>query len=191
MTQGDRLGAKPIVVCIAGFGDNSSMFDGLRITAEADRIDFVPLDLPGFGTDALAETNLETLAGFVLNACRERGARTLMAHSVASIIASLAAENSHGDIENIVSLESNLTADDAYFSGTAADFDNPAEFRNNLLERLSGNDDSIISAYRDRVALADRPASDHRLVLDGIFWIASTGAQWRDLPEEFGKWSSV
>ena len=36
-----------------------------------------------------------------------------------------------------------------------------------------------------------RPASNHRLVLDGIFWIARTGAPWRDLPEEFGKWSSV
>lgn len=36
-----------------------------------------------------------------------------------------------------------------------------------------------------------RPASNHRQVLDGIFWITRTGAQWRDLPEEFGKWSSV
>lgn len=36
-----------------------------------------------------------------------------------------------------------------------------------------------------------RPASNHRLVLDGIFWIARTGAPWRDLPGEFGKWSSV
>ena len=36
-----------------------------------------------------------------------------------------------------------------------------------------------------------RPAGNHRLVLDGIFWIARTGSQWRDLPEEFGKWSSV
>ena len=36
-----------------------------------------------------------------------------------------------------------------------------------------------------------RPALNHRLVLDGIFWIARTGAAWRDLPEEFGKWSSV
>lgn len=32
---------------------------------------------------------------------------------------------------------------------------------------------------------------NHRLVLDGIFWVARTGAPWRDLPEEFGKWSSV
>lgn len=36
-----------------------------------------------------------------------------------------------------------------------------------------------------------RRASNHRLVLDGIFWIARTGAQWRDLPEEFGNWGSV
>ena len=36
-----------------------------------------------------------------------------------------------------------------------------------------------------------RPPRDHRRVLDGIFWIARTGSQWRDLPEFFGKWSSV
>jgi transposase len=36
-----------------------------------------------------------------------------------------------------------------------------------------------------------RPASNHRLVLDGVFWMARTGAPWRDLPEEFGKWGSV
>ena len=36
-----------------------------------------------------------------------------------------------------------------------------------------------------------RKPTNHRLVLDGVFWIARTGAPWRDLPEEFGKWSSV
>ncbi len=36
-----------------------------------------------------------------------------------------------------------------------------------------------------------RKPINHRLVLDGIFWIARTGSPWRDLPEEFGKWSSV
>ena len=32
-----------------------------------------------------------------------------------------------------------------------------------------------------------RPPRDHRKVLDGVFWIARTGAPWRDLPPEFGK----
>jgi transposase len=36
-----------------------------------------------------------------------------------------------------------------------------------------------------------RPAKNHRLILDAVFWIARTGSPWRDLPEEFGKWSSV
>jgi len=36
-----------------------------------------------------------------------------------------------------------------------------------------------------------RPPGNHRLVLDGVFWIGRTGAPWRDLPEFFGKWGSV
>src|SRR6056297_1296606 len=51
-------------------------------------------------------------------------------------------------------------------------------------------------AFFERFILAvrapnGRKPTSHRLVLDGIFWIARTGAPWRDLPEEFGKWSSV
>src|SRR5687768_11506782 len=33
-----------------------------------------------------------------------------------------------------------------------------------------------------------RPPKDHRLVLDGLLWLAKTGAPWRDLPERFGPW---
>ena len=33
--------------------------------------------------------------------------------------------------------------------------------------------------------------SEHRRTLDGIFWVTRTGAPWRDLPEELGKWNSV
>jgi len=40
-------------------------------------------------------------------------------------------------------------------------------------------------------ALNGRKPTNHRLVLDGIFWIARTGSPWRDLPEELRKWSSV
>ena len=36
-----------------------------------------------------------------------------------------------------------------------------------------------------------RRPRDHRLVLDGVFWIARTGAAWRDLHSHFGEWNSV
>jgi transposase len=34
-------------------------------------------------------------------------------------------------------------------------------------------------------------AKDNRLFVDGVLWIAKTGAPWRDLPERFGNWNSV
>jgi transposase len=46
----------------------------------------------------------------------------------------------------------------------------------------------FIYAIRGR---GGRPATNHRRILDAVFWIARTGSPWRDLPEEFGKWSSV
>ena len=51
-------------------------------------------------------------------------------------------------------------------------------------------------AFHERFILAvlapnGRKPTNHRLVLDWIFWIARTGSPWRDLLAEFGKWSSV
>ena len=36
-----------------------------------------------------------------------------------------------------------------------------------------------------------RPFHSHRKILSGIFWIHRTGAPWRDLPSEYGNWSTV
>lgn len=33
--------------------------------------------------------------------------------------------------------------------------------------------------------------NDHRTTLNGMFWILNSGAQWRDMPERYGKWQSV
>ena len=40
-------------------------------------------------------------------------------------------------------------------------------------------------------AWVGRPAKDHRRVLNGILWILRTGAPWRDLPDRYGKWTTV
>ena len=36
-----------------------------------------------------------------------------------------------------------------------------------------------------------RPSRPHREILEGILWILRTGAPWRDLPPQYGPWSSV
>jgi hypothetical protein len=36
-----------------------------------------------------------------------------------------------------------------------------------------------------------RPAIDHRLMVEGMLWVARTGSSWRELPERFGPWSTV
>jgi putative transposase len=36
-----------------------------------------------------------------------------------------------------------------------------------------------------------RTARDNRLFVNAVFWIARTGAPWRDLPERFGPWGTV
>ena len=36
-----------------------------------------------------------------------------------------------------------------------------------------------------------RPRKDNRTMLNGMLWIARSGAQWRELPEAYGPWQSV
>lgn len=36
-----------------------------------------------------------------------------------------------------------------------------------------------------------RTAADNRLFVEAVLWIARTGSPWRDLPAEFGRWSSA
>jgi transposase len=36
-----------------------------------------------------------------------------------------------------------------------------------------------------------RPWRDHRQVINGMLWILSTGAAWRDLPRRYGPWSTA
>ncbi len=36
-----------------------------------------------------------------------------------------------------------------------------------------------------------RPAQDHRELLNGMIWVLRTRAPWRDMPERYGKWTTI
>ena len=61
-------------------------------------------------------------------------------------------------------------------------------------ERIGVSDDewaligSLLPSERGRGC---RPAGDNRPYFEGMVWMARTGAQWRHLPDEYGKWNSV
>lgn len=134
------------------------MFSRLHQTRAAQTFDLLPIHLPGFGAPpSTAQTSLESLATFVADRARAENAQVVLGHSLASVIASLAARRADSPIRQVLSLEGNLTADDAYFSGTAANYDSPESFRSAFLEALAerSRTEPVVARYRDAVAKAD------------------------------------
>jgi transposase len=43
----------------------------------------------------------------------------------------------------------------------------------------------------ERTGKRGRPGKDNRVMLNGMLWVARSGAQWRELPEAYGPWQSV
>jgi transposase len=60
-----------------------------------------------------------------------------------------------------------------------------------IRNRLTDAQWDLIAHVFPQPATTGRPPVCRRDVVDGILWIMRTGAPWRDLPEEFGNWSTV
>jgi len=60
-----------------------------------------------------------------------------------------------------------------------------------LRHRLTDEQWELIQDVFPPPAKTGRPPANRRDVVDGILWILRTGAPWRDLPAEFGKWHTV
>ena len=62
-----------------------------------------------------------------------------------------------------------------------------------LIHHLMGDDEwaIVVPFLTEAGHKRGRTLGDHRRVLDGIFWIARTGTQWRDLTDHSVKWESV
>ena len=49
----------------------------------------------------------------------------------------------------------------------------------------------IFSFLKEQKNLYTKTEKSCKIFVEGIFWIARTGAQWRELPEEYGNWNTV
>jgi transposase len=49
----------------------------------------------------------------------------------------------------------------------------------------------VLEPLLPAVKTAGRSWTEHRATIEGIVWKYRTGAPWRDLPDRFGKWSSI
>ncbi|MEP2735921.1 MAG: alpha/beta hydrolase [Erythrobacter sp.] len=147
------------MLCVPGFGDDSTMFAPLIASKLSLEVEIVPLNLPGFGAPRPngVPATLNLLAKVIDEKAKAIGSQIVLAHSVASISASLAAQRPGSTITTVLSLEGNLTAEDAYFSGTAAGYDTPMAFHRAFIRRLHklAKDNPAIDRYRSRVECAD------------------------------------
>jgi transposase len=48
-----------------------------------------------------------------------------------------------------------------------------------------------VAAFVDSERGPGRPSKSNRTFVEAVLWIHRTGAPWRDLPTEFGPWSTV
>ncbi len=57
---------------------------------------------------------------------------------------------------------------------------------------LSDEQYALIEPYLPTIKpTGGHPWSEHRKVLNGLFWKLRSGAPWRDIPERYGPWSTI
>lgn len=155
----------PVVVCLHAFADHGAAFVPLFETALATRYRLLAVDLPGFGASprqdgvGTIEAHGRVLAQLVeaLAPGRPIG---LVAHSVASCIAVNLAQRLADRLTGLFSIEGNLTADDAYFTGRAANYDDPVQFKTAFLDEIwaMARDNSIMRRYWAAAFMSDSRA---------------------------------
>jgi pimeloyl-ACP methyl ester carboxylesterase len=134
------LGGRTLILLHA-FADCGLAFTPLFATPLADRFRLVAPDLAGFGVSPPGH-NVRAIAdhadtvGALVASLPMPGPVGLVAHSVASMIAVEAVPRLGTQFAGLFSIEGNLTAEDAYFSGRAADFADPFTFKLRFLDDL-------------------------------------------------------
>jgi pimeloyl-ACP methyl ester carboxylesterase len=147
------------------FADSGFAYHEVMDSQLGSRFDLYAPDFPGFGASPVRRdsTSLEAAADAMIalvDATTATGGLYLVAHSVASVVATWMAQRLGDRVNAVFSVEGNLTAEDAYFTGQAVEYDSPDDFKRNFLSQLDelAADDAAFSRYFAAASLAQPEA---------------------------------
>jgi pimeloyl-ACP methyl ester carboxylesterase len=141
---------RPVLWLIHALGDSSDAFGPLLETDLARDFELFAPDWPGMR----AIEHVHDLAGLTSWLAATIAAQTpgvpvgFVGHSLGAAVAAKAVRRIERPA-GLLSIEGNLTEADAYFSGQAADFDDPEEFRTHLMSRIGELAERATSSRRD------------------------------------------
>jgi pimeloyl-ACP methyl ester carboxylesterase len=134
-----KSSGRPAIWFVHALGDSSDVFDGLLSSPLERTFDLAAPDWPGSdGVAGQPVDDLEGLACWLAASVDRHTPRVpvgLVGHSLGAAVAVRAA----GKLDSVIgvfSIEGNLTAADAYFSGLAMEFDAPRAFHEHVLARV-------------------------------------------------------
>ena len=147
---------------IHGYGDSGWSFVPLFGTELARDFALLVPDLPGFGVSPpqLDRASIDGMADVVvglIDRVTPTGPIGLVGHSLGGPIAVRVVRRLAARVRALFSVEGNLTAADAYFSGKAAEADDPAAFRASFTDTIwrLGATRADVRRYHGSLALAD------------------------------------
>ena len=153
------------LVFIHALADCGLAFTPLFATQLVDEFRLVAVDLPGCGAspqrdDILTVAQHAEALAVLARSQSASGPIGLVGHSVGSMIAVEAVAHLSARFGGLFSIEGNLTSEDAYFSGRAADFDDPDALKQRFLSDLwnMGQERPILRRFHGMATMADARA---------------------------------
>lgn len=150
--RGWKSSGRPVIWFVHALGDASDVFDGLLGSSLQHTFDLAAPDWPGAdGVAAQAVDDLDGLADWLVASVDRHTPGVpvgLVGHSLGAAVAVRAV----GKLDRVVgvfSIEGNLTAADAYFSGLAMKFEIPSDFHEYVLARVRDLAESGQSSRHD------------------------------------------
>jgi len=152
-----RFGTGSPVICVPAWADTVESWQPLVAALSSYGHEVSVIELPGFGMapPPALPVDIASAADRVVSVVRQCWGQPvfLVGHSLGSIVAVRAAHQLMDGCVALVSLEGNLTAEDAYFSGRTTRYDDAVTFKNDFC-----------AAIHELVAAGCAPASYARAV---------------------------